>query len=354
MNQIKRHLIAVILLLLGISVIVAGVMYMLDKQTKGGEASQQLMLDTNQLLAAAGGMGMGFSGGRPAPTPENVKVVADNTQMLRDFIAKAKGAMASEPLPRLTSAAFGIHLSQTLNDLKAAAAAARVIYPPNNFEFSFYELKGETQFPPYVIAPLVEQLHDIKTISAVLIQSHVAAIEQIERVSVSPKETKGAPTYLVDLGAYTNSVAVVVPYRFTVRCLSGALSKALVGLGSAPGFCVVKTVEVEPWNPNEVPAPSGFPGMNPPAVPGGFSFPPGVGVGVVRPVGVGVGFPGAVPPRPALISTNLTPIARTVLDEKLFRVVLMIEISRPLPELPNADAPAVAPAVPPVGIPNSN
>lgn len=357
MHFVKRHLIATVLLLLGVGAIAGGVMYMLDKQSKGDEATQQLVLATNQLFAVTGGMGARFPGaGAPVPpTPENVKIIADNTQMVRDFIAKAKGAIVAEPLPRLTPAAFGIHLAQTLNELKTAATDARVTYPTNNFDFSFYEHKGETQFLPYVVPPLVEQLHDIKTISTVLIQSRVAAIEQVERASVSPKETKGAPTYLVDLGAYTNSVAVVAPYRFTVRCLSGALSRALVGLGSAPGFCVVKTVEVEPWDPNAVPAPVGFPGgvpmglpgMNPPAIPGGLPIPVGVGV---RPVGVGVGLPGV--PRP--VATNLTPIARTVLDEKLLRVVLVVEISRPLPEQPKAEVPAAVPGVPPVGVPNSN
>ena len=363
MQLIKRHLIAAVLQLLGVGAIAGGVIYMLVKQTQGDEATQKLVLATSHLFAVAGtrgGMGdMGerFPGGAPvSPTPENFKVIDDNTQTVRDFIAKAKGAIVAEPLPRLTAGAFGIHLAQTLNELKIAAADARVTYPTNNFDFSFYELRGETQLPPYFVPPLVEQLHDIKTISTVLIQSRVAFIEQIERVSVFPKETKGAPTYLVDLGRYTNSVAVVVPYRFTVRCLSGALSKALVGLGSTPGFCVVKTVEVDPWNPNAVPGPDGFPmGM-----PMGLPLPGGVnpsGVGIIRPVGVGV--PSV--PRPLL--TNLTQIAKTLLDEKLLRVVLVIEISRPLPEQPkavidpNTGLPipqAPVPSVPPGGIPNSN
>ncbi len=377
MHLIKRHLIAAVLLLLGVGAIAGGVIYMLDKQTQGDEATQKLVLATNQLFAVTGGMGARFPGGAPMPpTPENVKIVADNTQAVRDFIAKAKGAIVAEPLPRLTPAAFGIHLAQTLNELKTAAADARVTYPTNHFEFSFYEHKGETQFLPYVVPPLIEQLYDIKTISTVLIQSRVAAIEQIERVSVSPKETKGAPTYLMDLGVYTNSVAVVAPYRFTVRGLSGALSRALVGLGSAPGFCVVKTVEVEPWDPNAVPAPVGFPvgipmglpGMNPPAIPGGLPIP--AGVGIIRPVGVGVGVGVGLPGAPRPVATNLTPVARTVLDEKLLRVVLVIEISRPLPEQPKAviEQPkavidpntglpipqAPVPSVPPGGIPNSN
>ena len=347
MNFIKRHLIGVVLLVLGIGAIAGGVMYMLGNQSKGAEADQQLMLATNQLMAVTMGGGMMGGSAPMPPTSENIKVLVNNTEVVRDFISKAKETVKAEPLPVVTPAAFGIYLPQALNELKVAALAARVTYPTNEFDFSFHELRGETQFIPYTIPPLVEQLHDIKSISAILIQSQVAAFEKVERVSVSPKETKGAPMYLTDLRPYTNSVATVVPYRFTVRCLSGALSKALIALGSAPGFCVVKTIEVDPWDPN---APAGGalpPGIAPMGVIPGAVFPGVVLPGVVRP---GVGLPGVGLPGPAL--TNLTPVARTVLDEKLLRVVLVIEISRPLSEQPKAVAPAVAPGAPPAGISN--
>ncbi len=348
MNFIKRHLIGVVLLVLGIGAIVGGVLYMFGQQGQNEEKKNQVLLATGQLTSVmSGGMMMGDGAPPVAPTAENMKVVAGNTQVVQDFINKAKETVKTEPLPVLTPAAFGIYLPQTLNELKAAAVAARVTYPTNEFDFSFHELRGETQFIPYTIPALVEQLHDIKVISAVLIQSQVAAFEKVERVSVSPKETKGAPMYLTDLRAYTNSVATVVPYRFTIRCLSGALSRALVGLGSAPGFCVVKTIEVAPWDPN---APLGGalpPGIAPVGIIPGAVFPGVLPPGAVRP---GIGLPGVGVPRPAM--TNLTAVARTVLDEKLLRVVLVIEISRSRLEQPKAEAPAVAPKAAPLGIQN--
>ena len=348
MSFVKRHLIGVVLLALGLGAIGVGIVYMLGKQTESEEKNAQVMMATSRLFAVTIGSFEMDSGLAPVPpTAENLEMMADNTKKALDFVAKAREAVTAEPLPRLTPTEFALHLPRTLNELKVAAAAARITYPPNDFDFSFSDHRGETQPIFYIVPMLVEQLHDIKAVSTLLIQTQVAAFEKIERISVSQKETKGAPMYLADLMAYTNSVAVVTPYRFTFRCLSGALSKVLVGLGSAPGFWVVKTVEVEPWDPN-APISGGF---LPPGI-----LPPGVVRGGVNPLAFpgipGVGVPGVAMPRPLMIDpntglqiptlplmTNRTDIARTVLDEKLLRVVLVVEISRPRSEQPKGEVP---------------
>jgi len=79
------------------------------------------------------------------------------------------------------------------------------------------------------------------------------------------------------------------------------------------------------------------PGVNPPpSIP---AVPPGIRPGVFPPA---TGLP---------LLTNRTQVARTVLDEKLLRVILVIEINRPKIELPKAGPAAVGLSAPSASTP---
>jgi hypothetical protein len=181
---------------------------------------------------------------------------------------------------------FTTHIVSVVKQLNEYAAEKRVRLPRDP------RSKSDVQFPYYFtffevitkehgvsedkVPELQVQLEDVETIINILLRSRVQSIESIQRNPVT-KEDVGATRpndYLHERQKYTNSVAVIRPYRIKFRCLSGGIAKSLSGFPSEDLFYVVRKFEVR-----QAGAASG--GMGGGEL-GGFGGAPGGGVAKAR------------------------------------------------------------------------
>jgi hypothetical protein len=191
---------------------------------------------------------------------------------------------------------------------------------------------------------MAARIEELKGICSVLFRTRVHAIEGMRRIAVSEHDVVGSAD-IIPRSAATNELTghVRVPYEVTFTGFSAELANVLEAFGREPQFCVVKSLAVEPAPvppPNPTPNPVGT--VIPRPVPG---YPPGV----PRPPGSGTDpemrDPDAEPPpeptdedesrprpppgAPAYQLPQRRPVLATVLDEKLLRFTLMVEVINP-------------------------
>jgi hypothetical protein len=187
---------------------------------------------------------------------------------------------------RMNSEAFANALRREIHELQQEAASAGVTLPPDE-SFSFTAQKIRVQFAPGSLEPLAVQLGEVKAVSEILFAAHVNAFDGIQRVRVSDDDTAGPQADYVNGSPATNDLAIVTPYVVTFRSFSGELASVLAGFASSPHGFMVKGINVLP---TEMAAPDTAP---------------------ASPVTMAATRRGGLP---------------TVLDEKLLRVTLQIEI----------------------------
>jgi hypothetical protein len=306
--------------------------------------------------------------------PENIGKIQKEVDELDRLIVEA-GAVISAGVEHEPMAGndFTTHMVSVIKQLNDAAEDQDVGLPrdPRNrsdvkfssgYYFTFFEvITKEHGVSEDKVAELQVQLEDVETIINILLRSRVQSIESIQRNRVT-KEDSGATRpndYLDERKKYTNSVAVVRPYRIKFRCLSGGIAKSLSGFAREDLFYVVRKFEVRQAGANS--AASG--GMGGGAL-GGFGGAPGggeevggegaEGFGAGAALGGGEGAQAAVGipsvPLTAMQQRILelgaglaTPKAKNIMREQLLEVTVDLDVIRRLrPELPDGEAGANA------------
>src|ERR1017187_423109 len=187
---------------------------------------------------------------------DNIKIARDQQQQLRDYIRKTRPYFQlCPPIPqpesgKLTSQEFSSALSRTLDQMQRDAAKASVVLPPNDsknnsYSFSFAAQKESLAYLPGSLAPLSEQLGEVKAICAVLCAAKINSLDNLRRERVSDDDLKGPQTDYLSDKSVTNELAVLAPYEVSFRCFSPELAAVLAGFAGAPCGLIIKTINVE-------------------------------------------------------------------------------------------------------------
>jgi hypothetical protein len=178
---------------------------------------------------------------------------------------------------------------------------------------------------PYTLDALGVQLAEVKSICSVLFKSKVQALESVQRLAISQDDPAGSPDYLTDRSVTTNAFATFTPYRVIFRAFSAEFGNVLNSLVTTPEFIIVRTVSIEP---TEATAEPGGPGGGLPMVQPGMNplQPIPVGANPAMPLQPGRPLPpgGLRPPVQPAAPVSPKPVA--VLQEKAFRVTMLVEI----------------------------
>ena len=195
-----------------------------------------------------------------------------------------------------------------------------------------------------------------KTFINILLRSRVQSIELIQRNRITKEDVAATRQndYLKERQKYTNSVAVIRPYRIKFRCLSGGIAKSLSGFAREDLFYVVRKFEVRQAGANS--AASGGMGGEGGAPGGGFGGAPGGGEGGEGGFGAGAELGGgggaqaaagigSVPLAPLeheILENHAglaTPKAKNIMREQLLEVTVDLDVIRRLrPESPEGEA----------------
>jgi hypothetical protein len=312
MAWIKRNLIFVISLAMAVLLLAAAVFYDFTSLGHNSTAKDKLNEIYGSLQRISSNSKYLSSDGKI----DNVKAASDQTAEVNAWRKKAGDyfkPIASIPnSPKPTSEAFAAALRRTIDQLQREAVAAGVELPPK-YSFSFEAQHSTVKFAAGSLEPLAVQLGEVKTISEILYAARVNSFDGVQRIRVSDDDTGGPQADYISGAAETNTLAVLTPYAITFRSFSGELATVLDAFKSSPHGFIVKGINISPAAQvaqNEPPAAV-------PAAPTGAGRDP-----YARPIPTS-------PPPPALTGRGGLP---TVLNEKLLRVTMDIEIVKLLPK----------------------
>ncbi len=236
----------------------------------------------------------------PTPNASNLNMATRELSRLTTFNAAAKRHFPPAPPPAaaLNSESFKALLQTTVDDLHKQAASVGIKLEPDYY-FSFAAHRGSLEFPRELLRPLSERLHEVQLLSTILFRARINRLESIRRAMVLGEKpganaAAGAGDYLTiphrtnpetDMGLW--------PYELTFHCFTAELGTTLEAIERAPYGFVVKSITSD-VSPDA--APARIPEM---------PLPPGR-------------------------KTNAPPPAlTTVVNEKLLRITLRVEVIKP-------------------------
>ena len=243
MGWIKRNLIFVVSGVLALGLLGAAGYYIYLGWSRNTEKTQQL----NDLYAKLAEIAS-------APIQpgndkiDNLKIAKDQEQQLRDWIGAAAAKFHPvPPIPQgeVTSKSYASALGTTIYQLQQEAKENSVGFP-TNYYFSF-QVQSSKLTISSGLAPLAQQLGEVKAIMEVLFAARVNTLDSIQRVRVSDDDVNGGlQADYIDKSPLTNELAVIVPYVTTFQCFTPELAKAISGFATATNPFVVKSVTVQP------------------------------------------------------------------------------------------------------------
>ena len=234
----------------------------------------------------------------PSPSQSNLNNAKRELDRLNAFIAGAKKQFPpSPPLTEpLNDQSFKSLLAKTVDELHRQAVSVD-IKMDSNYYFSFDAQRLPFAFPPESLRPLSERLHEVRTIVSILLKARINRLESVRRSVVAGEKVSGTDYLNVTSRTNAETGLVLWPYELTFQCFSAELSSALEDLERAPYGFLVKSPVVEPAE-DKAPAP-GAPPVRPPPGRGGAR-------------------------------TNAPAGLETIINEKMLRVTLRIEVIKPL------------------------
>lgn len=267
------------------------------------------------------------------PTAENLKLAKQEAVKLNSFVGDAKKLFPSTPAPSepLTSPSFKSLLANTISDLhrQAGTVPTRLeTNPTGPYYFTFEAQRLALNLPPESLRPLYERLNEVQFISQALFKARVNRLASLKRAAVIGERPIGgggqAPgggnDYLTASVRVDQETGMALwPYEVVFDCFTPELAAVVEGLQGGKYGVLIKTVEVRPAD--ELPTAPGVrpqPGQNP--VPG---QPPQRGMrGGNAPAPRGAAAPAVVPGPGA-------PQLITIINERLIRVTLNLDIIKP-------------------------
>jgi hypothetical protein len=182
------------------------------------------------------------------PGTTNTEVAKAQEKQLRAWISQAMDRfhpIAPIPAGKLTSETFGTALETTINELTQEAKDNSVKLPPQPpYCFSF-QVQHNLLNISSGLAPLAQQLGEVKAITDVLLAAQVNNLDGIQRVRVSDDDVKGATADYTDKAGVTNGLAIVTPYVVTFRGFSPELARVVAGFSASTNPFIVKSISVQ-------------------------------------------------------------------------------------------------------------
>lgn len=317
MLWIKRNLFLAVGGLIALLVLLGGLYYLWSGIQRNNELEEKVKEKQNKLNSY-------YNSPEPFPSRNNIDLAKAETERLLQAAAKSRKYFASVPVEKVTGVAFRIYRDTTLDGLRKDAVAADTKLPNNNYAFSFLAQNGQTQFSPGTFPLIPEQMAEVKVICETLFKASATQIGNIRRARVSDEDAKTGGTDYLSLGMVTNVEAQVItsPYEITFYSFSGNLAQIMTAFAKAPYGVVLKAIQVEGEDASKLADAGGLPpvqgmaGVVPPRPP------PGRAPGGVAPA--------AAPPRPVTGAAAGSRKAQTKLDEKPFKVTMLLYVVKPL------------------------
>lgn len=323
MLWIKRNLFLVVGGVVALGLLVLSVIYLWNSYQENSAVDGKLAESKEQLSR--------LSGLVPSPTKENIEKARAELQKLETATKQTQKSFTPLPYEKVKDKAFTALLANTIDDLQKRAMRASVTLPAtNHYAFTFAEQQKRFQFSEGSFPILSEQLAEIQAICLVLFEAKINKLTGLRRGRVTSDDPPAAPDYHELRPERTlPSGAVVSPYVAEFTAFSTELAATLEGFYKSPNGLLVKAVEVRPLDEKEAPPQPGG-AATPTPVPGNPQM--------RRPLPPPPGAPGT-PPRPAQRprpNGNAVPPGasagegfKTVLDEKLLRITLWIDVLKP-------------------------
>lgn len=357
MAWIQRNLLFVIGSLVAVTLLGLGGWYFYRQNARNTEAREKL----NSLYAEL----IRYNQLKPHPGDQkvdNIKAAIEQQKQMRQLLARClqhfERIPARPDTTNVTAEAFAAELRRTIDQLQRDATNASVQLPPR-YDFSFEAIKKTITFPPGSLVPLSVQLGEVKAISDILIRAKINALDSIRRERVSTLD-QGVTDYILQTSV-TNDLAILSPYEVSFRCFSHDLAEVLNGFATSPHCLLVRTLNVEPAVTTPTTSPDGTPlpfpttpltptyvpptpqpqppGAEMPGVPrrppfgrsAEMEYIERYGIGPRRPTPPTTVTPTAPTPTPGVPAVPVRTGPQLVLNEKLLRVTLLVQVVKPKP-----------------------
>ena len=250
---LKRHVAAIVGLVLAIGFGVSGFMMMGKAKAAITAAETDFAATVDRRGNLEKGQALGGSQAVKVAS-ENVNAANDEAEIHRRFIKDASGVIKPDSIDPMGSEEFMVYMANVIEELnqRAREALVQVQTDPTNtsdripYNFTFMSLRAVPQLSKDKIPELQMQLQDIRTISDILFQSRVRSIVSLQRPRVTHEDFMAGASkdYLATRYKYTNNISVVRPYKVSFQCLSGGIAKSLNGFASEDKFIVIRKMEV--------------------------------------------------------------------------------------------------------------
>ncbi len=319
MGWVKRNLFLVIFGVIALGLLAYAVMYFMGNRTRNKELDAKLEETKGRLD--------GIARKNPYPSKTNITVARDELARVRKEISAAQDFFKPIPFEKVADKDFRALLDNTVFDLQEKAKQIGIELPEKDYAFSFKAQKTLLTFAPGSFPKLPEQLAEIKSICDVLFDAKINRLANLKRTRVTVDDPAGSPDYQpAEIQSTTNTLTGTVsnPYEVTFHSFSGELANALQGFYKSPFGLIVKSLAVERapevQNPNQPPGG----GQPPPRIPPPQQRPP-PNPNVPAPAPAPVPVPRAPAPNAAAKGQML----QVILNEKLLKVTLLIEVIKP-------------------------
>jgi len=255
------------------------------------------------------------------PSQSNLNNVRREIERLTQFNALAKKQFPAPAAPpmALNDESFKTLLQTTVNDLHQQARAVGIQIEPDYY-FTFEIHKGSLQFRPETLRPLYDRLQEVKAVAGILVNARVNRIVGFRRAAVPNELPTGPGAAPVGAGdylsakprAHAETVMMMWPYEVTFDCFTAQLGTVIEAIERIEQGIIIKALTSE---------------IAPEAMGPRRGQQPGPGT---RPT-IERRRPGApnAPNAPAAAAPTPSAALETVIDEKLLRVTLHLEVLRP-------------------------
>jgi hypothetical protein len=247
MAWIKRNLFFFIGVVIALGMLVAALLYDVESWNRNSasfdrlNAIYQTLRDLQNQKISAGN-----------DKVNNINAAKEQFGRLRNWMdqtGKYFRPIAPVPdTPDVTSEAFAYALRQTIYQLQQEAGVASVALPPD-YGFSFKAEQISVQFSPGSLRPLSEQLGEVKAISEILFAAHINSLVGIQRVRVSDTDASAQQSDYLDEQPVTGNLATLTPYQITFCGFSSEIAQVLSSFAMSPHGFIVKGINVQPAGP---------------------------------------------------------------------------------------------------------
>jgi hypothetical protein len=234
MPWIKRNLYFVIIAVVGLGV-TGYCGYLLLSAVRGNRAVSDEYAGTLSSLTT-------LQQKAPFPSDENIQSAKADQERVKTFLAEFRKAFSPFPVPpKEDERGFKDHLQGTIYQWGMEATNAGVLVP-DNYSFSFSQIKDKLNYPPEAINPWMEQLEELRVILHILYKSKILYLEGVQRCPITLEDYGGNDCIYATPA--TNTWGIITPYKVMFRGFSTEVAAVLAGFAGASNCFIVKDVDV--------------------------------------------------------------------------------------------------------------